>query len=592
MSKKHVSKSAAEWLANALSNEQLFHLLRLIPPLAEEILRGHKMTAGSVEKKLVRKRVVSEIMRNEEVLDLFLEARESPWSSWQEALDTLDLNWIQLYWRNIARAAGPDFIVALAGFPDPELEKRGRRALRTTSPWRAPNTSRAEQKSMPLPAPLKALQTVLCHAVPSPSKPQTTDLQKLEKAEKRTAAAEKEIEKLTAALAKQRARVKDAESTITALENELKASRNSLQQQLRSAEAKYDELATEFDTKLSDSIRRFRREQLGISPRIEKLQAEIESGETAELLDRANAVLQEQAKLNERFGTISQIKTEIADLQAARDELTGCLAQSVRIQPSLHQVQDAVDRRIAELQDALPDYQRPRLSKPARRLLHKIAGTKSLQDGTASLDAICQQVDSGILTQLLSDHELDAVRHAMEQKRRHLHAMQLEDQLGEPCQTAEPAHGKPTEPDMVWDVNRKLESAEKPVILFVDGYNALLRTEPYHDLKKQYDMESARQLFCEHCRRKASAFDRMEVVFDGRGALSQRETASGMTVVFTANLAESQNADNYIVNRMRQEHTPDCDLWLVTDDGGLRHRVRDIAGAVVSSADFVAFLTS
>lgn len=592
MSSKHVSKSAAEWLANALSNEQLFRILRIALPLAEELLRGHKMSPAGVGKKIVRKRIAAEIARTEDFLDLIFQAEHAPWAEWQLALEALDTEWVIQNWCDIARAAGPTFIAALAVSDDPDLEERGRRALRTRRPWQ---TTEPGQESVPhtLPDALAALRAGLSHSGMAAAEAAGPDRTNARKAEQRASAAEKERDKLSDALAKLRERLKHAESTAADFERQLESQNKLHHQKLREAADTYRELETGFNDKLREAINAFKREHLGVSPDIERVQVEIQTDATAPILEHVREVLDEHARLNEKYGTISRLEAEIAELREAREELLRCLAQSVRVAPSLHSVMEAVNQRIDTLQAILPNWQEPTLSAPAQRLMQQVLNIPLSQEGLAELARLDRELGAGLVCELLGADDVATIQRTVHKRRRQIEALQFEEKLVEhldvPGLPEPPPHVQPVEPG---EVGRAVERTDKPVVLFVDGYNAIMSAAPYRDVKAKRSLESARELFLEHCRRKTAGFENLEVVFDGRGALSERETLQGLTVVFAADLAESQNADNYIVARMRHEHSlgHDHELWLVTADGGLRARVAGVADALIDPDDFAAFL--
>ena len=78
-------------------------------------------------------------------------------------------------------------------------------------------------------------------------------------------------------------------------------------------------------------------------------------------------------------------------------------------------------------------------------------------------------------------------------------------------------------------------------------------------------------------------------LFDGAGTVSARETDGNVTVAFTARRAESQNADDYLVARVRAVRDASAAIWLVTEDYGLRHRAHHACDAFITPLHFHAF---
>ncbi|MCF7854491.1 MAG: NYN domain-containing protein [Candidatus Pacebacteria bacterium] len=583
-----ISEAAADWLAQTPSDQEVYDMLRETV-FAEDIFSGQKMTVASAGRKIVRRRLKTALRRSPEVRALFLAADETPWAAWARCIAMFDEDWLKTHWRQLIRAVGNgNLIVALALDDRPSLRQRGKRLLLRTEFW---DPSRQPWQNSPAtPPPDWQTLTALLHCH-KPSR-DTTDRHDdtKDKLQRQAGALQKEVEKLHRALNKQKEKNDTLQDRHTKALTAHADEKQQLRQQLRRFQQQNEHLRSDVQEQVEARMNEFRRAVLGVTPAVQRMQEALRSRETDSLMERARITLDAHRKLNEKYGTVTDLEDEIRSLQATLDDITECLAQSVKVLPEIYDVRADILERLGELQGLVPQSRDLPKRELARRI-HRMIDEASLENqGTDTLQALGKDMDEGPLSSLLTDKEKTDIGDALQEKEAKLRALKKAALLA--TSAPEKPHHAPNIPMAIWDVNQALEqlpSGSKPW-LFVDGYNVVKRIPELNKLSQQVSLAQARQALCELCQAQTRHFERMEIVFDGKGALSNREALGDLTIVFSAELAESQNADNYIVQRTKGIQSEADIVWLVTADRGLQQRASLYADGFMSPADFYLFL--
>jgi hypothetical protein len=569
-----VSEAAADWLLSALGNERLFQAVLAVPLLQDAVFRGGFQPApATLAKPAVRMRLRAALLgRLERVEALLRQALEAPWAPACRALQILDADWLRRHWRDLLRGTGsPALAVAMAIDARPAVRRRGLRLLRRQALWRPDWPARPER----LPAEVRLLAPFAPVAVPAaPPAPAAGVVD---------AGLQHDIAAQREALARQRDKVREGEHELRQARLEGEQRERELRRELREARAASEQAVGAVEARVTAAVAAFKREALGLTPEVARLADAATAVGTVALLARAEDVLAEQRRQNELHGTYEAIRARIRELAAMAQRLGVCMDESVKVLPDVRRVHAAVCRELDRLQSLLPEAD-ILATDLATQLMARIKEAAPASDVLPQLDRLEGLLDLDLIADLLGAASLRHVREALAQRRRLIAAVVHAG--GAPVVAAAAVRVRE-----IWDVRAALNGGAAPAIhVFVDGYNVIRRVPELalHELNE--GMSRSRDIFCGLCRVRARSFARVEVVFDGQGALSAREERDGLTVVFSNGLRESQNADEYLLARLGRARIEGGAVWLVTDDRGLRAQAEPCCDAFVGCADWHRFL--
>jgi hypothetical protein len=567
-----LSEAAADWLLSALGNERLFQAVLAVPLLQDVVFRGGFQPApATLAKPAVRVRLRSALLgRLERVEALLRQALEAPWVPACQALQILDGEWLQRNWRGLLRGTGnPALAIAMAIDARPAIRHRGVRLLRRQALWRPDWQARPEL----LPVAVRLLAPPAPIATPAVQPPTMAPP---------GAGLQHDMAAQREALARQRDRVRESEQELRQARLEGEQREKELRRELRDARAANDQGAAAVEARVAVAVAAFKRDVLGLSPDVARLaDAAVEPG-TAALLKRAEGVLAEQRRQNELHGTYEAVRARLRELEAMAQRLGVCMDESVKVLPEVRRVHAAVCRELDRLQALLPQ-EEVAATDLATQLVARIKEAAPAAEVGAQLDRIEGLLGLDLLADLLGADGLRQVREALAQRRRQITAAVHAGGVPAPTVAVRVRE--------IWDVRAALSgNIAASICVFIDGYNVIRRVPELAVREQNEGLSRSRDLFCGLCRAQARSFARVEVVFDGQGALSAREECDGLTVVFSNGLRESQNADEYLLARLAKARAEGTAVWLVTDDRGLRAQAELCCEAFVGCADWFRFL--
>ncbi len=116
----------------------------------------------------------------------------------------------------------------------------------------------------------------------------------------------------------------------------------------------------------------------------------------------------------------------------------------------------------------------------------------------------------------------------------------------------------------------------KNTICIVDGYNAIKSAYSWAKLDK-LDFKLARKKFSKLWKDRAKDWNKVELVFDGKGQSFDIETHNNLTFIFTDSRYSSQGADTYIFELLKElsQKEPDITKLLITADSKLRAKCKE-----------------
>jgi len=584
-----LSKAAAEWLVDAMPADALFAFLTSLDCSVDSFFRGFKVDARNVRKKPVLNRLRVELCQNADFRSRFLEWPRAPWNTWRMALQAIDQDWLLGNWRTLLRArAGREIGIAMAVDPREPVRSRGARVLGRKRFWKPLERGRNETAA---PEEWEALGRLIgLHAQDKQEAPgEAAGLQ--EALQKRIETLEKQRDGLRRQVQKSRAQSRETETSLQAASEQCEIEKRDLRRELREAQRRCEQLAQDAQAQVRSRVSEFRRAALGVTDRVDRVRRELRRSGSASLLKRSEDVLAQQRRINEKHGTMSALRAELARLQEAEKQLEECVTESVVVLPELDAVRRDVRQRIGELRELLPEPGAERPPELAVDLLSQIKEAPLTDDGSVCLQGVVDALAQPAVAESLGPSWVRRLQETVRQQRRLLVVVREQPDIPPPDGEDE-AEGRDA-PGEVWNVTERLASEKLGgvVWLFIDGYNATKTVPELARAEEQHGLSEARATFVSLCRQKAPKFGHLEIVFDGADAVSAREELDGLTVVFSAQLRSSQNADRYIVDRLAAVHDDAPALWLVTEDYGLRWEAERFCDAFITPSDFYRFLT-
>ncbi len=574
-----------------LGAEALCGVLR-VPSVGLEVLfkGGFQISPRGMSRPAVRARLVAFFSREPQLAELLLSVPEGPWWSWFELLQVLDEDWLRVNWRDLVRYGGLCAAAALALDIRPGLWARGRRLLRREDYWAARTRGGSPVHSEPCSVLAELLFGEAPERVDPPSRGETVP----GGSEEGGGGLKRQVVDLRRSLDNHRARLRTQKKALKQAEQDALEQHKRLQAEVRCAQARVHELEASLEARVAAGVAAVKRRLFGLDPALREAASETDR-ESGGLLVRFHDVLRRQRLLNEKAGVLSDLRRQIEELEQAARELRTCIDDSVTVLPQARDIHGELTRRIRTLRERLGTVvEENEQSDLSSHLRAWIKSVHLAPEGAADLDRAAHLLEDSMLVELLGSAEIDELRGLLEERRDLLR--ELQDKAPEDGRKHASGHapGGRSWARELWDPTAELEARAgdpREVWLFVDGYNAIRRVSALREIEEKRGSAEARRELCALCRRKLPAFAHLEIVFDGAGPLSERDSSSGVVIAFSEHATADQNADRYLMARLSREQSPERRLWLVTDDFGLRGQVEDVCEAFISPVHFHQYLT-
>lgn len=563
--------AACAWLVEALPHDALYEAVRGLGREIGQLLPGFSLSHRALGRQSVRQLLARGLGHHPRLAGRICLSPAAPWQPWTKVLAMLDETWLRRHWRELLRHYGPPLALALALDERETLRNRGDRVLGLTAFWH-PDAPRREA----LPPGWAELIKLLAPPAAAVA-PDATSARRTQELERQTEQSRESTERW-------KRKCSETETKAAQDQERLREENRQLRRDLR---AKDDELATfreQFEGRLRLEVASLR-ERLLAAPVCPSEPADPTAPSLAEQAERA---LRRQEALDRQRGTRSELRAELEKLEELEKRLQRSLAESLVLVPGLDETSIRVGQRLREIREALgemdTDSEAPDL---AAALLSRIKNAQLGSEAAAELERLKQILNLDVVRELLGPQVHDRLCQ-LQRTHTQLAADRLLDTVSPPQPTT-----LQTEEREVWDLAERLGCYPPATVwLFIDGYNAIRRVGEWARVEQEQGLLAARRLLCDLCRRQAHRFAHVEIVFDGTETTAATESCTGVTVVYSRASGESQNADDHLVQRLHTIHERADVTWLVTDDFGLRERVRASCDAFVPPVLLQRFLLS
>ncbi len=574
-----LGRQAANWLVSQLPDALLLKLARLIKddPETRDTCSGFRLNAVALKNQAVKNQLrnrISSLMLLSRSIRLAFFVFTFPsgrWFKWAEVLDAHDLDWILFNWRDLIRFTGdPALAVAMALDERDEVAKRGERLLVRDFLWEYPAYRPTKEADLPEAwARLMGLAPVSDEGTTGESKGQKEELlARLEfvsnrkiQLERQNAKLRQELEGLDNKVGKLQEQLDKRQKQIRELKKELRAER-----------ARVGELSTRIDERVKTELGKFYQDLAATSRYQDLLWKEALEGSERDLVLRVERAISSQKALDVRYGTRTRIREKIRFLEEKLREVENALSDALYPSRHLWRVREELKGQIDKWGEMLTENPAPR-SPVAKAILKEGEALCARAKGTSQVEDLVRHLDMPPLKMVVDSRDRSLLRTRLlsliEDKRQLQQARLLAEHLPERSFPGEPREISSLSAFVIQNPALCLES-----VLLIDGYNAIKTSSEWAEEERK-DFTQARNRFCEFWETKARDWSRVELVFDGQEDMTRIDEIGNLLVVYTDARADSQKADLYIQERMRElkKKDPDRRLFLITADRALRDAV-------------------
>lgn len=575
-----LSPVVAAWIVEHADRRALGEFLAGMANHFPHLFNGFKASSDAVHKAPVRSRFASLLAHNSELPDLLLAECPGPWRDAASLLERWQPELVMDLWRPLTRLHGTPLIpAAMTQLSDPALVERGRRALMRRTLWEreAPLTTRRGDDEA-----VAALR-LLARSVAETNGPGKHDSAAAppdtEKTPKRETRIRKQLERVGNELREARDLAAQKQQ---AQENAL----HTEQKRARQAENELQSLQAHLEERVQKRLHQYRRDVLLIKTpnTVPDLDLNPEWLDHAGLLEQADRLLEQQARINEKHGTRSRLQRQLEETRERLRNLDAAAADSLSPHPEQARVRELLADHARRIEESLGTDPRD-MPAVAASFFGQIRSIPADARAESALDAVAEVLEKPVLRSMVGPTWARELRLAIETRREYCATIRAETVAAQAEDPSNPAAG-PAAPREIFDVTGELlRKTDAEVRMYVDGYNVLL--EQSGDPPSQ--LAEARRTLEQCLRRHLNHIALVELVYDGIGSLQTREQQGNLVISFAPKRAPEQNADDLLVSRLRSANA-DGQRWLVTSDAELRARARPFCDAFVTAKAFNQFL--
>ena len=592
--------AALDWLLTQFSATTLCEAIKSRPAWNAQLSKGgFKMTPQTINTPTMRGRIREQMLRNPAWMDELLQlacSQKGPWDPCFELLELLGTPWMLYNWRLLLETL-PDprpFILAMTSpsFEEPDLTRLAKRLCRCPSVWIDPEPENQvgnlwvdfAKTILPTEKTPRAREENTASSEEREQAPETD--QNREKLKHQIKELKNEIRKLTKELEQERAKNRDLDHDIREQRHLLKEAREADAQAMKdAAEQHQQELARrehEFQQRLGQEIQAFKQQFLGLTPddleRTQKRRRDHDS-----LLQHVEAAIENQLRLNEKYGCRTLLHGELDRLEKALERASALLDDAIVADDELQELIPTLEKRQQELSELL------KVSRPAYQPAYGLPLLITAKLKSADLTA----TDIDFFKRFQDLIQLAAKLEIIPQTEADGLSKTVVDQIQKKHLLEHSPSDKP-QPKTKLEVLSimSFRSQLSQTMIVIDGYNAIKCSKYWANIEQKYGLDQARQSFLDACKRQRRSFKEWLIVFDGNNPILNHveNDGDGMTIVFAAKKHDEHNADDYILEHLRKLPPDDSPVWLVTDDYGLRHQAEPFCQALVATSVLEDFL--
>ncbi len=308
-------------------------------------------------------------------------------------------------------------------------------------------------------------------------------------------------------------------------------------------------------------------------------------GDCAKLAENAERMLREQDERNLKYGTLATLREDVKRLMALRQRLQESIRCSLNVNPGMDSMLRQIDQACMDMMKRLENEPEgaglgiPADNAVVLRLMTAIRSLPMDSDVPAELEKIRGFIRHECFSRILSSNESSLLLRECERMYR-LWRNATDTGAGDASR----------ELPEIWDMRRYADRFGGAFIV-IDGYNAMLRSQKHGSTGDGRTFGEQRNAFIAKCAEVLKPlFKGVWLVFDGIDDCRNDVTRDGgMAVIYARHGQDEHNADLYIAGLLKS-FNHEGDVWLVTDDYGLRRSVEDHVTGYIPAHSLLRFM--
>ncbi|NLG14522.1 MAG: hypothetical protein GX561_10035 [Lentisphaerae bacterium] len=526
-------------------------------------------------------------------IDFIKEKFASETSPTRAFLEILDQNWLDKHWRTVLRQAESPQLLVLAFLlsSKEKLNARAKRLIRCKTIWT--NSLDKERDKIDLKPILLAIPPLFGQATATQTiqkaaetKPEPGVNARLNERLERERKEKRELKaKFQAEIEQANKKQDELKKTIALLKETIANSdidtQVKLNQKDRELKAHLDQFFKKhFDTentlKLATNSERFK-------------------GNADALIATSQLILKEQKALDLKHGLKSQCREQLVRLDKVLEDINLAVADSISLHPAILNVKLQIEAQINEINTAIELDDQPLASDTARQLHAAILNVNVKDDNLKKqLEALAKLVEQNADQGIILNDERDILKEIISER----HALHLDIAQLKNTYTPQPDPDSDTivikEKPLVFNLFQHFANFHK-IHLVVDACNVILQQNSHwqniiNRSSPSNAFSIASKELIDKAKLKAHWFLEITLVFDGSEPLNNIITDGNCTVVYARKVQEEHNADLVILEKTEALAKQGINVWLVTNDYGIRNKAEDTANAFVLTEAFTQLL--
>ena len=579
MKKDNISKNktAVKWLVRSVDPKTLLAFFKNKSNGEPVNIGSFRMILESFSKPAVLVSLTNDLQKDKKRFNLFLREESMPWNPYVELIKALDEDWIIEHITELFEVLAERYLlVALAADTRPRVDKLAIAFWEDSNIWTAKLNPKTEGNLLTLFKPFFSNSTTEKPVVDTELN--TSEMNKLKKR------VETEKKKNHDLIADRKAEVKKYELKLQLLKDEHKINLKAEKEQVQNLEQQIASLTKESDDRIVQAVNRYKQDVLNFSTQEEEEKLDRNTFSMVDqLLSKVDLQLDIHAAHNKKHGTYSRIRQQIVNLEKALTKTSHCLSESLLADNELVTLKNDLQQQIQTLKSL------PKIRESFNTEVDKykdLIDQLPLVHGSLSRLADLTVIFKNPEITLLFGAKPDGLEKMITDKKNRIETILAEKSMASRTSSS-------LKNDYIVNVKSMLSENNQPVYCFIDACNVTLS----HSFRNGFDDESSlserRKQLKQDCLKVASNWEQIVIAYDCQFTTGNIKNDKNIETVFVDKLTDDQNADNYIIRRLKVLHQHQIEpsqICVVTADRDLQIRSKQYCENIIRPENFLQYL--
>lgn len=570
------NKSALKWLLKSVDAKTLLAFFKNKSNGELVDIGGFRMNVDSFSKPMVLVKLTNALAKDHKRFNLLLRDESMPWNAYIELINAIDEDWITEHINELFNVLGDrHLLVALEADKRPGVNKLAIPFWENSDIWTKEVVKKEDRKLLSIFKPLGFSDGI--------QEPITThnNNQEVEKLKK---IIDTDKQKQHDLISEKKEESKRLELEIQLLKKDHKSKITEEKQKSKILENQIIELHKNTEVRINKAVDQYKNDILQFSVSEEEQKLDRTAFASAEqLIVAVDKRLASHIAHNKKHGTYSRIRQQITDLEKTLAKVNYCLIESILVDHELVELKSELQKKIQTLQ-SLPKIRNNFETEVDKytELINQLPLVHTSLDRLADFNTIFQNPEITILF----GTKPDGLAKLIADKKARIETILAEKSLANLI----PLTDKNT---YITNIKKMLSGKKHPFYCIIDGCNVMLSHSYKNGFKEESSISHLRQHLKMDCEKVSSDWEQIVIAYDSQSTTGNIETSGNIETVFVDKLTEDQNADNYIIRRLKalnQKQIQPSQICLVTADRDLQIRAKAYCKNVVSTENFVSYL--